>query len=1459
MGQTKTIIHIFDCQSGKLLDYLGEDEYWGDERIRHLKNQQDTWDFETFSDRSYSQHLRDRNLLLIPNKKSPGYSEFIIEENKPYMGTDGSHKLIAYTSASYVEIKKQKIIDPQVTGALTAEQHANAAVLGTEWKVGQIDFDGVRTFTFEEHTNPLHYLRKIANEFKLELNFRVETDGLKVTGRYVDLVKHIGSWKGYEATLGHNLQGIERHENKRGILTALVGVAPADEEGNRKTVFLSDDDALQRWGNRGNHLIEAYYPESTDQDMSEETLILLTENELERRVNSNVKYSGEIAVVAEQAGIEEVDLHFGDTIKLKDEKFSPPLYLEARVYVMKESVKQDGPVDVELGEYIEYTEKQVFSIWRQLQKEVSKKVTDEKLRNYAEPKKIRSNNPPSDKNAVWIDTSGEEDVWYSYDFEAGKWRPGPSGPQGVPGPPGEDGQTLYTWIKFADDVNGNGLTDTPEGKKFIGIAYNKQTSIESNEPGHYTFSQWEGDQGVQGPPGEDGREKYTWIKYADDAIGTNMTDDPTGKEYIGLGYNKSTPSEGTDSTAYTWAKMKGEEGPQGPQGERGLQGPRGDQGIQGLTGEDGTSSYTHIAYADSADGSANFSISNSDRDFMGMYVDTNPMDSTDPNKYNWTRTKGIKGDQGIPGPTGDDGLTSYLHIAYATNSSGTSGFSTTTSTNKTYIGQYTDFTPADSNDPTKYIWTKIKGDKGDTGATGSQGPQGERGLQGPKGDQGIQGPPGEDGSSSYTHIAYANSADGTSGFSTSNSSNKLYIGMYVDFNSTDSTDPTKYNWTLIKGQDGSQGIQGPAGDDGQTPYLHIAYANNSSGTSGFSTTDSRNKLYIGQYINYTAADSTNPSMYTWTRIKGEKGDQGSTGPTGPKGDQGNTGPQGPQGTRGPEGPEGPEGPQGPNEVNSGTLFGEEFEMLSNNYYYYTTVEQENSGSWYRIARNNGSRAFAKFLLKDTTSGKHQTVSFEAAIHYGRNPFIAVTTTSTYSAPTFEKLRVVYNGTYDDVYLEVFIPDTGRTSSMHLYITDNIQDSGWVGVDWEKITTVPSGYRTYERMCSNGHTSQDYADSAKGSTDLWKHPNSTYIDGGKIYADSVTANQISVSHLSAIAADLGDVTAGNLTTDTFINVGTNLGVGDAIFIGDPGDNSSTKRIIFEPEEDPDPYGMPSLIGYNISGGGSSGIGEVYLGQTLRLQAGRLELGLGVTDFWVERDELGSGDVKISFDDANPSYNGASYGSEFSFYGDGSITKSLLNAGGLRLHNSKMHFTSGPYLNAGGGVFRAVTDAQNYLRINSGSTDIVNASELAFRFKVDKADNNHRIIDAGGRTSLKMLSGSSTSTPQVQSRNGNDTGYGIFVGSDFVVGSSKKIKDNIIPVSDVIEKLMALEVINFNYLEAETEPKIGLTYEQASDVFPEITRVADDGFSGGINQSNLLNALLKGFQEVVARLNKIEESH
>lgn len=138
------------------------------------------------------------------------------------------------------------------------------------------------------------------------------------------------------------------------------------------------------------------------------------------------------------------------------------------------------------------------------------------------------------------------------------------------------------------------------------------------------------------------------------------------------------------------------------------------------------------------------------------------------------------------------------------------------------------------------------------------------------GPQGVPGV-GTDGKTTYLHIQYAPVQNPTAA-QMSKTPNK-YIGTYTDFSGVDSTDPSKYTWAKFEGD---QGAQGPKGADGKTPYFHIAYANSADGKTGFSVDDSVNKLYIGQYTDYAPDDSTDPTKYSWTKIKGEQGTAGRT-------------------------------------------------------------------------------------------------------------------------------------------------------------------------------------------------------------------------------------------------------------------------------------------------------------------------------------------------------------------------------------------------------------------------------------------------------------------------------------------------------------------------------------------------------------------------------------------------------
>ncbi len=448
------------------------------------------------------------------------------------------------------------------------------------------------------------------------------------------------------------------------------------------------------------------------------------------------------------------------------------------------------------------------------------------------------------------------------------------------------------FIKYYKDANGNyrlaisaeSISFGVSGKTDVSTAINEAqqkanaaiiSSIEqfyqSDSPTSLSGDTWS----VVEPVWEDG--KYIWRRT---------------KNTYGDGHSDYTPSEnGVCITGNTGARglqgLQGEKGDQGvpgtpgATGEAGPQGPIGPQGEKGETGaagQNGKTSYFHIKYSSVSAPTSSSQMTETPSTYIGTYVDFTEADSTDPSKYTWSRFEGIQGktgEQGIPGTNGTNGKTSYLHIKYS-NDGGSTFTANNGETPGDYIGQCTDFNASDPTTVSSYTWSKIKGEKGDQGIQGLQGEKGEQGVPGTNGTNGTNG------KTSYFHIKYSSVANPTTS-SQMTETPSTYIGTYVDYTSTDSTDPSKYTWSRFQGAQGAkgdQGIAGTNGSDGKTSYLHIAYANSADGMTGFDVSTSTNKLYIGQYTDFTSADSTDPTKYSWTKIKGDTGATGAAGAAG---------------------------------------------------------------------------------------------------------------------------------------------------------------------------------------------------------------------------------------------------------------------------------------------------------------------------------------------------------------------------------------------------------------------------------------------------------------------------------------------------------------------------------------------------------------------------------------------------
>src|SRR5690554_3742325 len=194
------LIHIADGQSDELIGDIAQEHIIDDTHRQSLEDLLETFEFYTFGDKPFTQHLKDRNRIIIPDEDGT-LREFIIYESEKYRDTEG-YKMYVIGTASYLDLKKANVIYPTRRNNQTASMMVGFATNNTEWRAGIIESDRQLSFEIEEHTDPFSLLKRIAKDFELELNFRVEHNGNRITGRFVDLLERIGEWRGREATFG---------------------------------------------------------------------------------------------------------------------------------------------------------------------------------------------------------------------------------------------------------------------------------------------------------------------------------------------------------------------------------------------------------------------------------------------------------------------------------------------------------------------------------------------------------------------------------------------------------------------------------------------------------------------------------------------------------------------------------------------------------------------------------------------------------------------------------------------------------------------------------------------------------------------------------------------------------------------------------------------------------------------------------------------------------------------------------------------------------------------------------------------------------------------------------------------------------------------------------------------------------------------------------------------------------
>ncbi len=399
-----------------------------------------------------------------------------------------------------------------------------------------------------------------------------------------------------------------------------------------------------------------------------------------------------------------------------------------------------------------------------------------------------------------------------------------------------------------------------------------------------------------------------------------------------------------------------------------------------------------------------------------------------------------------------------------------------------------------------------------------------------------------------------------------------------------------------------------------------------------------------------------------------------------------------------------------------------FEPFSKNYYQNTVIANGNGGKWYRIAKvvGNGNqadyRAHAKFILRDITSSQHSTAVFEAGVNFGRNPYINLTSYGIYASASFAQARILTKGTYDEVYLEVYINDNTRAQSLAYWITENTQTSGWEGVNWT-TGNIPSGYSPFNRNL-------DAENVIQGTVDKWKYGDTTLINGGEIYTNTVTANQLNVNNIfgnSAVIAKIqsNSVLTANLSA-TKITSGTlnaaqvsviNLSASSII----SGTLDASKVNVRNLNASSIISGVLRSIeieGVSISGSKISSIRNSYTHTTI--EGGEITTQGRFTRTW--RNQTATHTVRMMFENGqlrarNDSENHSLY---FGDYGISTYSDALGNgapSGTIAFRDNEYSTANGITINSGDGVValrsdnnRIVVDAEQTINLESNQASI-----------------------------------------------------------------------------------------------------------------------------------------------------------
>ncbi|EJD8504361.1 tail fiber domain-containing protein [Staphylococcus pseudintermedius] len=421
------MIHVLNF-SDEIIDYISasDDAVIYAEHERNLNEQVETFKFSVLSKRA--SNLQHRNRIIIQDSNSK-YREFIIE----HVEQEGSYTEVECVASYLEDIKKAKPIEPMVLSKKSTHESLEKILAGTGWQTSDLtEYGGNKTTTWKNYQSRYDSLLQLKTTFSMTLDFYIELGAHTVNGRFVVLKKKSPLFKGKEIVYGKDLAGMKRTLNMSEVKTALIAQGPEQDNGNRIILEVKDDEAQSQFGLPEHYLWDIYEPETDDQNMTETRLRTLATTELNKRKKQAVTY--EVISIDVKKLYPQEEIAIGDLVRVKDQEFNPPLYLEGEVIGEKYDLIS-GQSEWVFGEYVEYEEKALKSVFERKLDAIRQKLNDnfsnvntivkESLQGelqYFERKILKGDTPPDNpvNDLLWLDTSNPK-VAVLRRYWNGKW------------------------------------------------------------------------------------------------------------------------------------------------------------------------------------------------------------------------------------------------------------------------------------------------------------------------------------------------------------------------------------------------------------------------------------------------------------------------------------------------------------------------------------------------------------------------------------------------------------------------------------------------------------------------------------------------------------------------------------------------------------------------------------------------------------------------------------------------------------------------------------------------------------------------------------------------------------------------------------------------------------------------------------------------------------------------------